>query len=142
VPSVSDDLLRVPLFSDLSDRQRKKLAKLFRERTVPAGTTLVKEGTMSGVGFFVVAAGEAAVTVGGKEAARLRTGDHFGELALISERERAATVTAVTELRSLEIPFWDFRTFAHQNPDVMWKLLQHVVAMLSPDGDAPSAPQR
>jgi CRP-like cAMP-binding protein len=137
VPSVSDDLQRVPLFSDLSDRQRKKLAKLFRERPVPAGTTLVKEGTMSGVGFFVVADGEAAVTVGGTEVMRLHPGDHFGELALISGAERAATVTAETELRCLEIPFWDFRTFAHDNPDVMWKLLQHVVAMLAADGAAP-----
>jgi len=139
VPSVADDLERVPLFSGLNDRQRRKLAKLFRERTVPVGTTLVKEGEMSGISFFVVADGEATVTVGGREAARLSPGDHFGELALITERERSATVTAETEIRCLEIPFWDFRDFAHDNPDVMWKLLQHVVAMLSPDGDPPAS---
>jgi hypothetical protein len=39
-------------------------------------------------------------------------------------------VTAKTELRLLEIPFWDFRDFAHANADVTWKLLQHVVALL------------
>jgi len=138
VPSVADELARVPLFSGLSARQRQKLAKLFRERTVPLGTTLVSEGKMSGVSFFVVADGEATVTVGGTEAARLGRGDHFGELALITERERSATVTAETEMRCLEIPFWDFRDFAHDNPDVMWRLLQHVVAMLSPDGDPPA----
>jgi CRP-like cAMP-binding protein len=138
VPTVADELARVPLFSGLNDRQRKKLAKLFRERTVPLGTTLVTEGKMSGVSFFVVADGEATVTVGGKEAALLRRGDHFGELALITERERSATVTATTKMRCLEIPFWDFREFAHNNPDVMWRLLQHVVAMLSPDGDPPA----
>lgn len=55
----------------------------------------------------------------------------LGELALITESERTATVTAETALRCLEIPFWDFRSFAHDNPDVMWKLLQHVVEMLS-----------
>ena len=128
--ATTDDLARVPLFSTLSERQRKKLAKLFHERRVPAGTTLVTEGTMSGVGFFVVADGEARVTVGGSEVARLGPGDHFGELALISEAERSATVTAETQLRCLEIPFWDFRTFAHDNPDVTWKLLQHVVSLL------------
>jgi CRP-like cAMP-binding protein len=48
----------------------------------------------------------------------------------VSESERTATVTATTELRLLEIPFWDFRDFAHANPDVTWKLLQHVVALL------------
>ncbi len=129
--ATTDDLERVALFSTLSERQRKKLAKLFHERTVPAGTKLVTEGTMSGVGFFVVADGEARVTVGDSEVARLGPGDHFGELALVSEAERSATVTAETQLRCLEIPFWDFRTFAHDNPDVMWKLLQHVVELLS-----------
>lgn len=136
--SISDELEGVPLFSGLSNRQRRRLAKLFRERTAPGGTTLVSEGKMSGVSFFVVAHGEATVTVGGKEVARLCPGDHFGELALITERERSATVTAETDMRCLEIPFWDFRDFAHDNPDVMWRLLQHVVAMLSPDGGPPA----
>ena len=48
---------------------------------------------------------------------------------LVSEAVRTATVTATSELRLLEIPFWDFRDFAHSNPDVTWKLLQHVVAL-------------
>ena len=84
---------------------------------------------MSGVGFFVVGSGEASVSVGGKDVATLGAGDHFGEIALVSEAARTATVTATTELRLLEIPFWDFRDFAHANPDVTWKLLQHVVAL-------------
>jgi glutaminase len=86
---------------------------------------------MSGVGFFVITDGEAAVSVGGKTVARLGPGDHFGELALISESERTATVTAETPLRCLEIPFWDFRDFALANPDVTWKLLQHVAGLLA-----------
>jgi len=131
VASVADELKRVPLLSGLNDRQRRKLARLFRERDVTPGTAVVKEGLMSGVSFFVIAEGEAAVTVGGKEVAHLRAGDHFGELALITERERTATVTAQTPMRCLEIRFWDFRDFAHDNPDVMWKLLQHVVEVLS-----------
>jgi CRP-like cAMP-binding protein len=125
-----DDLKRVPLFEELDNRQLRKLAGLFRERTVDSGTRIVTEGQMSGVGFFVVGDGEAAVSVNGDEVATLGPGDHFGELALVSESERTATVTAKTELRVLEIAFWDFRDFAHANPDVTWKLLQHVVALL------------
>ena len=125
-----DDLKRVPLFAELDNRQLKKLASRFRERTVGPGTKVTTEGEMSGVGFFVVADGEVSVSKGGEEVATLGPGDHFGELALISERERSATVTAKTEVRALEIPFWDFRDFAHANPDVTWKLLQHVVEML------------
>jgi CRP-like cAMP-binding protein len=131
VPSASpDDLKRVPLFAELDNRQLKKLAGLFRERTVGPGTKVTTEGQMSGVGFFVVGDGEASVTVNGNEVATLGAGDHFGELALVSETERTATVTAKTELRLLEIAFWDFRDFAQANPDVTWKLLQHVVALL------------
>jgi CRP/FNR family cyclic AMP-dependent transcriptional regulator len=128
--AIDDDLKRVPLFSDLDGKQLKKLGERFRERTLAPGTSVVQEGTMSGVGFFVVADGEATVTVGGNEVATLGPGDHFGELALISQKERTATVTAKTEVRCLEIPLWDFREFAHANPDVTWKLLQHVVDLL------------
>jgi CRP-like cAMP-binding protein len=127
-----DDLKRVPLFSGLTDRQLKKLASHFRERTVNPGTSVVQEGEMSGVGFFVVADGEAAVTVNGNEVSTLGPGDHFGEVSLVSEGKRTATVTSKTELRLYEIPFWDFREFAYANPDVTWKLLQHVVALLQP----------
>jgi voltage-gated potassium channel len=124
----SDDLARVPLFAALGRRQLKSLAGRFKERRVPAGTTPVQQGKMSGIGFFVVAEGEAAVSVDGSLVATLQPGSHFGEIALITEAERTATVTATTDLRLLEIPFYDFREFAHKNPDVMWKLLQHVVA--------------
>ena len=85
---------------------------------------------MSGVSFFVVAAGEACVSVDGSEVARLWAGDHFGELALITEMERTASVTAATRLRCHVIAFWDFRRFAKDNPEVAWKLLQHVSRML------------
>ena len=96
---------------------------------------------MGGVSFFVVAEGEAAVTIDGSEVGRLGAGDHFGELALITNQERSATVTAQTPMRCLEIRFWDFRDFALDNPDVMWKLLQHVVELLSStDGEAPASP--
>src|SRR5262249_26863755 len=57
-----EDLQRVPLFADLDRRQLNKLAERFRERILPPGATPVQEGTMSGIGFFVVADGEAAVS--------------------------------------------------------------------------------
>jgi CRP-like cAMP-binding protein len=129
---LTDDLKRVPLFADLERRELKKLAVHFRERLLQPGSTPVQEGMMSGIGFFVLADGEATVSVGGNVVATLKRGDHFGELALVSEGERTATVTATTDLRVLEIPFYDFREFALANPDVTWKLLQHVVALLQP----------
>ena len=130
MPTKSESLKQVPLFDQLTQRQLKRLAGRFKEGKFPPGTTVVRQGKMSGVGFFVVAAGEAVVSVDGKEVARLGAGDYFGELALIAERERTATVTAVTALDCLEIPIWDFREFVKNDPDVSWKLLRHVVGLL------------
>ena len=72
--AVSDDLKRVPLFSGLSQRQLKQLAKDFHERRVRPGTELIKQGEMSGIDCFVIAEGEAAVKVDGIEVARLGPG--------------------------------------------------------------------
>ena len=52
---------------------------------------------------------------------------------MIAEQARSATVTAETPLRCLMMAFWDFRRFAKDNPDVSWKLLQHLVSMLTED---------
>jgi CRP-like cAMP-binding protein len=133
MPSTVDELKRVPLFAGLSVRQLRKLASRVRERRFKNGNIVLREGSMGGIGFFVLTDGEASVTVGGREVARLSPGDHFGELALVSKSARTATVTALTEIRCLEIAFSDFRDFAHANPDVTWKLLQDLVAMLDRD---------
>ena len=126
-----DELRQVPLFSGLSQRQLKQLARGFKEREFRPGTSMVRQGEMSGVGFFVITGGEASVSVDGMEVARLGPGDHFGELALISEQVRSATVTADGPLQCLVMAFWDFRRFAKENPDVTWKLLQHLVGVLT-----------
>jgi CRP-like cAMP-binding protein len=130
MPSVADELKRVPLFSGLSQRQLKQLAKDFNERKVKPGTELIKQGEMSGIDCFVIAEGEAAVKVDGNEVARMGPGDYFGELALVSERVRTASVVALTPMRCHTIQFWNFRKFAKTNPDVTWKLLQHVTDLL------------
>jgi len=86
---------------------------------------------MSGVDFFVILEGQAAVTVEGRQVGRLGPGDHFGELALIGERVRLSTVTASTPMRCLVMASWHFRKFVNSNPDVAWKLLQNLVDLLS-----------
>jgi CRP-like cAMP-binding protein len=133
--STADELKQVPLFSSLSQRQLKRLARDFREREVDSGTRVVGEGDKAGNSFFVIVDGTAIVSMDGKEVSRLGPGDYFGELALISERVRSATVTADGPVRCLALGFWDFRRFAKENPDVSWKLLEHVVELLSKERD-------
>ena len=135
VAGIVDELERVRLFACLSPRQLKRLARTVKVREYRQGVDVVKEGTMSGVGFFIVSEGEGSISVEGAEVARIGPGDHFGELALISEGERTATVTAVTRLRCLVIAFWDFRRFAKENPDVSWALLQHLAELLTGERD-------
>lgn len=125
-----DALQRIPLFSDLNDQQLKRIARDIKERAFSEGTSVVEQGEMSGIGFFLIVEGEASVVVDGRRVAWLGPGDHFGELALITEGTRTATVTAQTPLRCLELTARDFREAAKEHPDITWKLLQHVVGVL------------
>lgn len=126
-----DALSRVPLLSGLERRDLERLSRDFSERVFPAGSTVVEEGQERGIGFFVIADGEATVSRDGKEVQRLGPGDHFGEIALIGDRVRTATVTADTELRCLVMTVWDFRSFVRGDPDVAWNLLQHLARLIS-----------
>ena len=125
-----DALARVPLLSSLDHRHLERLAKDFSERTFPAGSVVVREGDDHGIGFFVVADGEAVASVDGKEVSKLGPGSHFGEVALISDRVRTASVTASTDLHCYVMTLWDFRSFVKGDADVAWKLLEQLAYML------------
>lgn len=127
---IADVLATVPLLSSLDRKQREHLAQDFRERTYAAGTVVVQEGDEHGMGFFVVSEGEVAVSVGGHEVSRLGPGSYFGEIALISDRKRTATVTAATDVRCLVMMLTDFRAFVRGDAEVAWKLLEHVGMLL------------
>ena len=128
--NVVDALARVPMLSSLDRKHLEKLARDFTDRTFPAGTVVVREGDDHGIGFFVVADGEAVATVGGNEVARIGPGSHFGEIALINERVRTATVTAATDLHCFVMTLWDFRAFVQGDADVAWKLLEQLAHLL------------
>jgi CRP-like cAMP-binding protein len=124
-----EHLRRSPLFSELSRRELGRLARTMSERTFPAGTAVTTEGEV-GVGFFIIEQGEATVTVGSKEAWKLGPGDHFGEIALIVETARTATVTAETELRCYAMSSWEFRKLVETNAAFSWKVLQAMAKRL------------
>ena len=119
-------LRRVPLFSDLDDKEREEIAGSMKRRTFQAGQEIAVEGE-SGVGFFVIEDGQAKVSVHGDEVRRLGPGDYFGEIALIAQSARTATVTADSELRTYAMTFWDFRPLVEDTPGIAWKLLQGAV---------------
>ena len=121
-------LKRVPLFADLGDHELAEIALLFKERHFAAGDTVVQEGS-GGAAFFVIDSGEAVVIVHGEERSALGAGDHFGEIALIDEGPRMATITATTDLVCYGVTFWDFRPLVEHNGVIGWKLLQSLAKM-------------
>ncbi len=122
-------LRRVPLFSDLNKREIQAVARLFKERRFPAGETVIKEGS-GGAAFFVIESGEAKVSVGGTERSTLGPGDFFGEIALIDQGTRMATIVASTELVCYGVTYWDFRPLVEKNGVIGWKLLERMARML------------
>jgi CRP-like cAMP-binding protein len=126
---VAQALGRVPLFAGVREKDRKRLAKLMSERTFPSGETVTAEGK-TGIGFFVIEDGSATVTVKGAEVGSLGPGDHFGEIALIDEGARSATITAASDLRCRGMAAWQFRSFVQEHPEVAWPLLETMVARL------------
>ena len=125
----AESLKQVPLFKDLSSRDLKQLAGAMNERTYAAGREITTEGE-SGLGFFVVADGQATVTVDGQTRRQLGPGDHFGEMALIDGGRRSAQVTADTDLTCYGMTAWNFKPFLKDHPDLVWALLQTLVARL------------
>jgi len=94
-----------------------------KDRTFRAGDTVTTEG-QGGIGFFVIENGEAKVSIGGEERRRLGAGDYFGEVALLTDRPRTATITAETDLRCYGMTSWDFKPLVESHSSIAWKLLQ------------------
>jgi CRP/FNR family transcriptional regulator, cyclic AMP receptor protein len=123
VAAVSVDTLKnVPLFADLDNHELDQIASSMRERRFSAGDTVTQEGA-GGVGFFVVQEGQADVSVGGESRGVVGPGDYFGEIALINESPRTATLTARTDMVCYGMTPWDFRPLVESNSAIAWKLL-------------------
>jgi CRP-like cAMP-binding protein len=129
VTDVVESLKGVPLFAGVKDRELKRLAKVMRESRFAEGKTITTEGH-SGVGFFVIEHGNATVSLRGDIVRTLGPGDHFGEIALIDEGPRSATVVATTDLRCRGMAAWEFRSFVQEHPEVAWPLLETLAARL------------
>jgi CRP/FNR family cyclic AMP-dependent transcriptional regulator len=117
-----DMLKKVPLFAGLDNKELQQIASSMRERKFRAGDTVTQEGA-GGVGFFVVEQGQADVSIGGESKGSVGPGDYFGEIALINESPRTATLTARTDMLCYGMTPWDFRPLVESNSTIAWKLL-------------------
>jgi CRP/FNR family cyclic AMP-dependent transcriptional regulator len=132
LPGVADsrvDRLRsVPLFAGCSDKDLSFIASRADEVDLPAGKVLTEKGE-SGGDFFVILEGKAEVEAD-KGKRTLGPGDFFGEIALIDNGPRAATVKAATPMRCLVLGHSQFRDVLHQNGEIAVKILRAVTERL------------
>ena len=117
----------VKLFENVEPKELERIAGSFKERTFNAGDVIAAEGS-SGIGFFVIESGTAKATHGELVIAELGAGASFGEVALIDEGPRSATVTAETELKCWGLSAWEFRPLAETNATVAWNLARIVAS--------------
>jgi CRP/FNR family cyclic AMP-dependent transcriptional regulator len=129
VADVVQSLKGVPLFAGVGDRELGRLAKVMRESRFNEGQEITTEGR-SGIGFFIIEHGNASVSLRGEIVRTLGPGDHFGEIALIDEGPRSATVTASTDLNCRGMAAWEFRAFVQEHPEVAWPLLETLASRL------------
>lgn len=123
-------LARVEFFSDLSNKELKRIAQLLSPVDVEAGQVLTRKGAL-GNEFFVIFDGEAAVTEDGRTLATLKRGEFFGELALLTDMRRKATVTATTPMSLGVLTSSEFAAMLDDAPEVTRKLLRDVASILA-----------
>jgi CRP/FNR family cyclic AMP-dependent transcriptional regulator len=127
-PSV-ELLQHIPLFAELKPRELERLSGSFKERTFQAGQPVATEGE-GGAGFFVIESGEASVTVHGDERGRLGPGDYFGDIAMIDQGDRTASIKAESDLKCYGLTFWDFRPIVESDARIAWPMLQAMAKRL------------
>lgn len=125
-------LKRVPLFSGCTKGELRELAKTADELDIREGTVLTREGRPARE-FFVLIDGTARVTKGGKKVADLGAGDWFGEIALITNSPRTATVTATSPGDVLVITDRRFHSVVETMPSIALKVLATVGERLTHD---------
>jgi CRP-like cAMP-binding protein len=108
---------RVPLFERLPRRSLQEVAQLADEIDLPEGKELARQGDRARE-FFVLLKGSASVTQDGAEIATLSDGDFFGEIGLVTNLPRTATVTTTSPARALVITEHAFAALLHNSPEV------------------------
>jgi CRP/FNR family cyclic AMP-dependent transcriptional regulator len=128
-----ENLIRkVPLFARCSRGDVKQLAMIADEIDLDEGTEMTRQGA-AGREFFVLLEGAAVVERDGSKINELAAGDFFGEIALISEEPRTATVRATSPVRALVITARSFRRLLDEQPEIKTGVMQAMADRLAPE---------
>ena len=125
-------LREIPLFSGLSDRQREQVARWADEVDIKAGKHLVDQGRFA-YEFFVIEEGTAEVTHDGDHLTDLGPGDFFGEIGILGDEPRTATVVAISDMTLIVMTDRDFREMTRSMPEVAETIRRTMEARMKKD---------
>ena len=122
-------LKQVKLFEGLTTKELEVLRGIARDHTFGAGAAIVTQGDKDRR-LYLIADGEAKISVDGKSVGKVGSGDYFGEIAVLDGGERAATVIATTSMTVLSISYFNLRPLLKEQPELGIKLLVGMCAMV------------
>jgi CRP/FNR family transcriptional regulator/CRP/FNR family cyclic AMP-dependent transcriptional regulator len=125
----------IPLFRGLEEQELKAIANLSKEMAFREGETIVKQGD-AGLGFYVIADGQAVVKRGKRTVAELGRGSFFGEMALLDDQPRSADVVATEPTRCRVLLRWNFWSLVSKNKKVARGLFQEMARRLRATDEA------
>jgi CRP/FNR family cyclic AMP-dependent transcriptional regulator len=116
-------IARVPIFSGCTPEQVAAIAAVTQESFYEPGQIVVTEGT-PGQAFYLVMEGKVEYLRDGSVLGTFSPGEFFGEMSLLDEAPRSATVRAVEQTRCLMLSSWDFKALLLEHPEIAIKLLE------------------
>jgi CRP/FNR family transcriptional regulator, cyclic AMP receptor protein len=127
------ELIRsVPLFSGCSKRELAEIASMADEIDIPEGKTFIQEGER-GREFLVLIEGTVDVTKKGRKLPARGRADSFGEIALLLDVPRTATVTTTSPVRALVLTDRSFRSLLEESPQIQLKIIKSLAERLAPE---------
>ena len=118
-----DFLSRVPLFAQCTADEIAALAALAQENSFDPGQIVVTQGT-PGQAFYMVLTGRVEILRDQASLGTFGPGDFFGEMSLLDQAPRSATIRAVEQTQCLMLSSWDFKALLENKPSIAIKLLE------------------
>lgn len=116
-------LARVPVFAHCTADEIRTIAGVAQESFFQPAQIIVTQGT-PGQAFYLILSGRVEILRDGVSLGAFGAGDFFGEMSLLDNAPRSATIRAIEETSCLMLSSWDFRALLEQHPSIAIKLLE------------------